>query len=202
MQAGVPDVAGVLLAGGRATRMGGRNKALAAVGGESIAARTVRLLQRVFPQAIIATNMPDTFARFGAEVVTDAYPGSGPLAGLHAAMRAARHPHVFLVACDMPHLDAEVIRFLLARIGTADAIVPRWDGDIEPLHAVYAVRLLPVVERCLAAGRAAMREFLPLVRVDYVGEDELGRVAAAATSFTNVNTPEELAAVGGRFDDA
>ena len=202
MQAGAPDVASVLLAGGRATRMGGRNKAFAAVGGESIAARTVRLLQRIFPQVIIATNAPDEFDRFGTELVADVFPGRGPLAGIHAAMRHARHPHLFVVACDMPGLDGDVIRFLLGRIGAADAVVPRWDGDVEPLHAVYAVRILPVVERSLAHGESALRQLLPLLRVDYVSEVELRDVSAAAASFTNVNTPEELAAVGGRFDDA
>jgi molybdopterin-guanine dinucleotide biosynthesis protein A len=201
MQAGAPNVASVLLAGGRATRMGGRNKAFAAVGGEPIAVRSVRLLQRLFPQVIIATNAPAAFAPFGAELVSDVHPGRGPLAGIHAAMRVARHPHLFVVACDMPGLDADVIRFLLGRIDAADAIVPCWDGDIEPLHAVYAVRLLPVIERCLEEGRSAMRQFLPLARVDYVSEDELRAVSAAATSFTNVNTPEELAAIGGRFDE-
>jgi len=202
MQAGAPDVAGVLLAGGRATRMGGRNKAFAAVGGEPIAARTLRLLAEIFPQVIVATNAPHEFSRFRVETVSDVHPGRGPLAGVHAAMRIARHPHLFVVACDMPGLDAGVIRFLLGRIDGADAIVPCWDGDIEPLHAVYAVRVLPVIERCLADGRSAMRQFLPLVRVDYVSEAELRDVSAAAASFTNVNTPEELAAVGGRFDDA
>jgi len=202
MQAGAPDVASVLLAGGRATRMGGRNKAFAAVGGEPIAARTLRLLAQVFPQVIVATNAPHEFSRFRVETVSDVHPGRGPLAGVHAAMRIARHPHLFVVACDMPGLDADVIRFLLGRIDGADAIVPCWDGDIEPLHAVYAVRVLPVIERCLEEGRSAMRQFLPLVRVDYVSEAELRDVSAAAASFTNVNTPEELAAVGGRFDDA
>jgi len=202
MQAPTPNVAGVLLAGGRATRMGGRNKAFAAVGGESIAGRTVRVLQDVFPQVIIATNAPRDFDRFGVELVADRYPGSGPLAGIHAALEVTRHPHAFVVACDMPGLDAGVIRLLLDRIGSADAIVPRWDGDIEPLHAVYAARCLPVIEGCLAAGRVAMREFLPRIVVDYVSEGELRAVSAAAASFTNVNTPEELAAVGGRFEDA
>jgi molybdopterin-guanine dinucleotide biosynthesis protein A len=202
MQAGAPDVASVLLAGGRATRMGGRNKAFAAVGGEPIAVRTLRLLAQIFPQVIVATNTPQEFSRFPVETVSDVHRGRGPLAGVHAAMRIARHPHLFVVACDMPGLDADVIRFLLGRIDGADAIVPRWDGDIEPLHAVYAVRVLPVVERCLEESRSAMRQFLPLVRVDYVSEAELRGVSAAAASFTNVNTPEELAAVGGRFDDA
>jgi len=202
MEAAPPKVAGVVLAGGRSTRMGGRNKAFAAVGGEPIVARTVRVLQAIFPQVVIATNAPESFHRFGAELVADAYRGRGPLAGIHAAMRIAREPHVFVVACDMPGIDPRVIRFLLARIGAADAVVPCWDGDVEPLHAVYAVRCLPLVERCLAAGEIAMRDLLPRLAVDYVSEEELRGVSAAAASFTNVNTPEELAAVGGRFEDA
>jgi len=195
-------VAGVIVAGGRASRMGGRDKAFAAVGGEPIAVRTVRLFQDLFPQVIVATNRPERFNRLGVETVGDVFQGCGPLAGIHAALHASRLPHAFVAACDMPGLHAGVIRFLLARIGDADAIVPRWDGDVEPLHAVYATRCLPAMEANLAAGRFALREFLQRVRVDYVGEADLRAVDGAAESLTNVNTPEELAAVGGRFDDS
>src|SRR5437016_2455569 len=93
-------VTGVLLAGGRATRMGGRDKAFAAVGGEPIAARTLRLFCTLFPQVVVATNRPARFRELGAETVGDVFPDCGPLAGIHAAMRIARHPHVFVAACD------------------------------------------------------------------------------------------------------
>jgi len=202
MASAPPPVAGVLLAGGRATRMGGRDKAFAAVGGEPIAVRTVRLLHELFPQVIVSTSRPERFRGLDVETVGDLFPARGPLAGIHAAMRASRHPHVFVVACDMPGLEAEVIRFLLARCGDADAVVPEWEDDIEPLHALYAVRTLPVIEQCLAEGRHALRQFLPLIRVDYVPERALRSVRGTAHSLTNVNTPEELAAVGGSFDEA
>jgi molybdopterin-guanine dinucleotide biosynthesis protein A len=194
-------VTGVILAGGRASRMGGRNKALAAIDGETIAARTLRLFRRLFPQVLVATNEPEPYQALGADVVRDVFPGAGPLAGIHAAMQASRHPHLFVAACDMPGLDAGVIDFLLRRIGEADAIVPCWEDDVEPLHAVYALRVLPDIEACLREGRCAMRQFLPLIQVDYVTETELQRLAGTASSFTNVNTPEELAALGGRFED-
>jgi molybdopterin-guanine dinucleotide biosynthesis protein A len=194
-------VTGVVLAGGRASRMGGRDKAFAAVDGEPIAVRTIRLFRGLFPQVVVATNRPERYRTLGVETVTDAFPGCGPLAGIHAAMRVAAHPHVFVAACDMPGLDADVIRFLLARVGDADAIVPRWEHDIEPLHAVYAVRLLPRIAEALGAGRHAMRDFLPRVRVDYVAEDELRHIRGTARSMLNVNTPEELAAVGGSLED-
>jgi molybdenum cofactor guanylyltransferase len=201
MAAPPPPVAGVIVAGGRASRMGGRDKAFAAVHGEPIAVRTVRIFRALFPQVLVATNRPERFAGLGVETVADVFPGCGPLAGIHAALRLSRHPHAFVAACDMPGLDPEVIRFLLARIGDADAVVPRWEGDVEPLHAVYAARCLPAIEASLRAGRHALRDFLADVRVDYVAEEELAALRGAARSLTNVNTPEELAAVGGRFEE-
>src|SRR5213080_4686005 len=178
------SVAGVIVAGGRAVRMGGRDKAFAAVGGEPIAVRTIRLFHDLFPQILVATNRPERFRGLGVETVADRFPGCGPLAGLHAALLATRHPHVFVAACDMPGLDPGVIRFLLARIGAADAVVPRWEGDVEPLHAIYAAHCLPAMEASLRAGRYALRDFLGTIRVDYVGEAELRRVRGAAATVT------------------
>jgi len=192
---------GVVLAGGRSTRMGGRNKAFAAVGGEPIVARAVRVLRSLFPEVVVATNDPGRFRHLGdVRLVSDHFPHRGPLAGVHAAMGVASHPYVFVVACDMPGLDARTIEYLLEQVDDADAVVPRWEGDIEPLHAIYAARTRPVAEACLQDGHAAMRDFLPRLRVTYVGEDALAGVAGTAESFLNVNTPEELAAVGGRFE--
>lgn len=201
MPASGPDVAGVIVAGGRASRMGGRDKAFAAVDGAPIAVRTVGLFHRLFPQVIVATNRPERFAGLGVETVADLFPGCGPLAGIHAALRVCRHPHAFVAACDMPRLEPDVIRFLVGRIGTADAIVPCWEDDVEPLHAVYAARCLGRIEAQLRGGRYALRDFLTTIRVDYVAEAELRAVRGAARSLTNVNTPEELAAVGGRFEE-
>jgi molybdopterin-guanine dinucleotide biosynthesis protein A len=193
-------VAGAILAGGRASRMGGRDKAFAAVGGEPIAVRAVRVFRALFPQVLVSTNDPERFAGLEVETVADRFPGGGPLAGIHAALLASRHPHVFVAACDMPGLDPDVIRFLLARVGDADAIVPRWEDDVEPLHAVYGRGCVPVIEENLRAGRYAVRDVLPALRVDYVDEETMRAVRGAAWSLTNVNTPEELAAVGGRFE--
>ena len=194
-------VAGVMLAGGRATRMGGRDKAFATVGGEPIAVRTLRLFQELFSQVIVVGHEPERFRHLGVDVIPDRIAGCGPLGGIHAAMLASRQPWLFVAACDMPGLHAEPIRLLLSRIGDADAIIPRWENDIEPLHALYAVRVLPLVEESLRKGRLGIRDMLPELVVDYVPDATLRAVRGGAESLTNVNTPEELAAAGGLFGD-
>jgi len=173
-------VAGVVLAGGHASRMGGRDKAFAAVEGEPIAVRAVRIFRSLFAQVLVSTNRPERFAGLDVQTVADQFPGCGPLAGIHAALLASRYPHVFVAACDMPGLDPEVIRFLLGRVGSAEAVVPCWDGDVEPLHAVYAVGALREIEAHLRAGQNAVRDVLRRLRVDYVSEAEMRAVRGAA----------------------
>ena len=195
--------AGVILAGGRASRMGGRDKAFAAVDGEPIAVRTVRLFQGLFPQVIVATNRPERFAGFGVETVRR------PPARLRPARRhPGRHagePSPVDVRGRVRHAGARRRRDPLAARTPA----------CRPMRSCRAGRptssrctrstpstRCPPCRSCLAAGRHALRDFLPAIRVDYVGEDELRALGGAARSLLNVNTPEELAALGGRFEEA
>jgi molybdopterin-guanine dinucleotide biosynthesis protein A len=163
------------------------------VAGQTVFQRTLNLLRRCFPQVIVSSNRPEKYAAFDVEVTRDEFPGHGPLAGIHAALALVRHPYAFVVACDMPFLRVEPIAFLINRIDGQDAIVPWWDGDIEPLHAVYATALRTPMAALLRGGAYGMRDFLPTIRVDYVPEAVMRRIAGAEESFRNVNTPEEAA---------
>jgi molybdopterin-guanine dinucleotide biosynthesis protein A len=191
-------ITGIVVAGGKGTRLGGCDKAFLRIDDEPIIASTLRTLRSLCSQTVVVTQHPERFRGFQTDVTSDRYPGRGPLAGIHAGLIAAREPYAFVVACDMPTLDPEVIRFLVDRIGPdpatgPDAVVPCWEGDVEPLHAVYAVRSAAGIESCLRNGEHSVREFLQRVRVDYVPESILAGLPGAARSFTNVNTPAELA---------
>src|SRR5207244_3246499 len=165
--------------------------------GEPIVVRTIRLFHDLFPQVLVATNLPERFRGLGVETVADRFPGCGPLAGLHAALLATRHPHVFVAACDMPGLDPGVIRFLLARIGAADAVVPRWEGDVEPLHAIYAAHCLPAMEAREELGVDLAPE--PLFPLHYADERTVvhGMVYRARHDGPFRLQPEEI--VRGEF---
>ena len=186
-------VGAIVLAGGRNTRMGGADKAFLTVAGQTVFQRTLRLLQGCFPQVVVVSNRPEKYASFDVEVTIDEFPGRGPLAGIHAGLGLLTRPYAFVVACDMPFLRLEPISFLVERIAGQEALIPCWDGDIEPLHAVYATGLRPQIADALHRGVSAIREFLPCVRAEYVAESVMRRVTGAEESFRNVNTPEEAA---------
>lgn len=186
-------VAGVILAGGQNSRMGGADKAFLTVNGQTVFQRTLRLLHRSFPEVVVVSNRPEKYADFDVQVTTDEFPGQGPLAGIHAALGLVRLPYAFVVACDMPFLRPEPIAFVVQRVVAQEAVIPCWDGDIEPLHAVYSTALRGRMGDALRRGVCAIREFLPGVQVDYIPEVVIRSVRGADESFRNVNTPEEAA---------
>lgn len=188
-----PCVSVVVLAGGRNSRMGGRDKAFLSVNGEPAIDRMLRVLSEEFHQVIVATNSPAKYGDYDVELVEDEFPHLGPLAGIHAGLSRVESPYAFVIACDMPFLRLEPIRFLIERIDGQDAIIPRWEGDIEPLHGVYAVALRDPIELALRSGVTAIREFLPRIQAEYVSEHLLRGIPGAEESFRNLNTPEEAA---------
>jgi molybdopterin-guanine dinucleotide biosynthesis protein A len=189
-------VAGVILAGGQNSRMGGADKAFLTVEGRTIFERTLATLNVCFPRVIVVSNDPAKYRCFEIDVVEDEFRRQGPLAGIHAALGRLDLPYAFVVACDMPFLRPEPIAYLVSRLQQQDAIIPRWDGDIEPLHGIYATRLRDVIGAALSAGTRAIRDLLPRIEVEFVAEQLMRNVQGAEESFRNVNTPEEAA----RFD--
>jgi len=187
------EIAAIILAGGKNTRMGGRDKAFLRVGGRTVFERTLTVLRQCFSHVVVVSNNAEKFAGFDVEITKDELPSFGPLSGLHAGLGRIHAPYAFVAACDMPFLSAEPIRFLVSLARDQDAVVPCWEGDIEPLHAVYSAALRPRIVKAVKHGARAMRDLLPLIRVEYVPESVMSGVRGAEKSLRNVNTPEDAA---------
>lgn len=194
-----PDIdgcTGVLLAGGRAQRLGGIPKGLLAVGGEPIAARSLRLFRGIFGAALVVANDPAPYAAFGVPVVADLVRGKGAPGGLHAALSAAGTGWVFAAACDMPFLSREPILRLAALRAGADAVLVRAGGRLEPLHAFWSRACLPVLDRMVRAGDPSLRDLAAAVRTRVVEEAEWRALDPSGRSLENANTPEDLLRLG------
>ncbi len=191
-----PDVTGALVAGGSARRLGGVVKGMLRVEGEPMAARSLRLFSRLFAGALIVANQPAPYARLGARVVADRIPGRGAPGGLHAALHASTTPWVFAAACDMPFLSASGVALLAGKRAGTLAVVPRWGGRLEPLHALWSRECLPAFERALADGEPSMRALAGLVGARIIEESEWRMIDPDGRAFENVNTPEDAARLG------
>ncbi len=192
----IPDCTGVLVAGGQATRLAGVAKGLLRVGGEPIAARTLRLFREIFPASLVVANDPSPYAGLGAPVVQDAIAGKGAPGGLHAALRAAGTGWIFTAGCDMPFLQASAIGHLAALRGRAPAAAVVWRGRLEPLHAFWSRACLPAVERMLEEDDPSMWRIATAVGARFVTEEEWRAVDPGGRSFENANTPEDVERLG------
>ncbi len=179
-------VLGVLLAGGLSSRMG-TNKALLSFGGRTLLARTWALLTSCLSHCVVSAR--SDYA--GYPVLLDASGRIGPVGAIATALSHAERAGltaVLALACDMPFLDAAIVRHLLsAWDGKSLAVFfRRADGRCEPLCALYACAGLPYFEAAIAGRTYALRAVLPEESVQY-----LSCPAAWEESFCNVNTPEE-----------
>src|SRR3990172_8629736 len=118
-----------ILAGGRATRFGGRDKGSLVVDGETIRARQLAILSQIAGGLLIVglPVAPEIPPGLAVRTVSDRLPGCGPLGGLHTALDEARGDATVIVACDMPFVSAPFLAHLLALTREADAVVPATD---------------------------------------------------------------------------
>ena len=197
------NVTGVLIAGGKSRRMG-RDKRFLKVGGESVFNRTLTLLMGTFVETIVVLAEPiDSLEVRGCQVVYDVIPNAGSLGGLYTGLLAASRPRIFAVACDMPFLDPEVIRFMASFDDTADVVVAKLEGQFQPMHAMYSKRcsefLKAMAERHdLKIQTLYRREEL---RVAVVGANDLSSLGVGLRSFQNINTPDDLSLADRAISD-
>lgn len=188
------DLTGIVLAGGRSSRMG-TNKAFVQVEGRPMIVRVLAALRECCSAVVIVTKDPRAYAHLNVSVVADERPEQSPAVGLASGLRAVSTPWAFVASCDLPFLAPEAIR-LLARLARGwDAAVPEVDGIRHPLHAVYAASCLPVVETQVARGVRRMTDVLGALRLRLVSGLELRGADPTLLTLRNINAPDDLRAL-------
>jgi molybdopterin-guanine dinucleotide biosynthesis protein A len=181
---------GIVLSGGENRRMG-TDKAFLKVAGVPLIEHVLQSLQSVFHDIIIVTNAPERYAAYRVNVVTDAFDTRGPLTGIYTGLMRSSTEYNFIVACDMPYLNPALISYMAGLVEGHDVVVPSIDGLLEPLHAVYRKRLIPLIEEQIKHDRRRIRELFDQVQMRYVTEQEIDRFDPKRTSFKNLNTPRD-----------
>ena len=192
-------LSGVVLCGGRSTRMG-RDKALLNIEGKPLFARVAEILAEVAWPVFLAPGTPGRLGEVGYPNVADAVPDSGPLGGVIGALRVSPHDLVAVSAVDMPFANAGVFRLLAGLAEAFDAVVPVTPEGPQPLHAVYARTALPALETVLVDGSFSMKGALQSLHVREVHQNEWGHADPSGRFAFNLNRPDDMAQIRSRVE--
>ena len=193
----IKEVTGIILSGGRSTRMG-ENKAFIQIEGVPIIQRILALFRELFGEIIIVTNQEELFEKIDARIVVDLLPNAGALGGLYTGLFFSSFRYSFCVACDMPFLNGSLIKHLSGRLQGYDVIVPRTRDGLQPLHAYYSRDCIEPIKKLMQEGKHKIIDFYPMVKLNVIHEDELDALDPDGESFININTPEELDSIQRR----
>ena len=186
----------LIFAGGRATRLGGVNKALLDVGGVSIVERILAALGPLVEERVLLTNDATLADQPEVRLIFDPSPHAGVLPALAAGLEAAEGDLCLAVACDMPFVSPRLFEHMLEiqQRDDVDVVIPRSAGYLEPMHAVYRRQpVLEAINAALARGEQRMISYFSDVRVHEIDERDVRAIDTHGTAFFNVNTAEDLA---------
>lgn len=200
---------GVIIAGGRSTRFGDADKAVAKLAGTPMIRRVADRLTPTVDQIVVNCRedqleaIRDAMAGYDHPVTyaKDERPDLGPMAGIKTGLEAVAAEYAIVVACDMPFFEPALAEYLFERAAGHDAAVPRLDDEwFQTTQAVYRADAMALsCERALERGDRKIIK--PLFELDYVVVDEPEFTAVAhQRTFENINTREEFDAANRRID--
>jgi len=187
----VPQISVIVLAGGKSQRLG-MDKALLKLDGKPLLERIVTTLTALSDDLVVVTSRKRSFARLAARVVTDIYPGKGSLGGIYTGLRAMRYKRGLVVACDMPLLNLNLLRYMILLSANFDVVIPSIGGKTEPLHAVYSKACIEPIASLLRRNELRIISFLSQVQVRYIEDHEVDIFDPEHLSFFNINTQDDL----------
>jgi molybdopterin-guanine dinucleotide biosynthesis protein A len=189
------DITGVILSGGKSTRMG-TNKSLLKFGGKILIQRLVELLDSIFSEVIISTNDPEVYEFTRRKIIRDLIPDKGPLSGIHSALQRSSNQKNFILSCDMPFVTKELINYLCDYNTGKQIVLPKAEGRIQQLCGVYSKSIFTEVENLLADSqktggnfKGSIYELIERVETEIVEVDKLEFYNP--NIFFNVNSPED-----------
>lgn len=186
---------GIILAGGKGTRLG-MPKVWTELGGCTLLQRAVSNLEFLGSGIVIVkapgAALPPVKSGVGLTFTEDAVSGKGPLAGILAGLKCSDYAQNLVVACDMPLLNRGLLEYIISSSAGFQAAIPRIGDKLEPLQAVYSQDCTGVIEKLLAGDRLKVDYLFPQVRTHFIEAAEIERLDPRHLSFFNINTPADL----------
>ncbi|HUH65197.1 MAG TPA: molybdenum cofactor guanylyltransferase [Syntrophales bacterium] len=191
------SVTGVILSGGKSERMG-TNKAFLEFEGKRLIDRAMATFRKLFREIIIVTNSPLDYLDQDCIIASDIIRYKGPMGGIYTGLFWASYDHVFVSACDMPFLNTSFIEYMIEYRDRYDIVVPGPSGGLQPLHAVYSKRCLPLVKKLMDKGDLKITGFYRSLKTFIIKEDAIKRYDPKGEMFLNINTVKDFEHISSR----
>ncbi len=185
------NMTGVILAGGKNSRMG-VNKAFLQVEAERLIDKNVRLLKTIFDHVMIVVAEPREYLHLDAAITTDIFAGKGALGGLYTGLFFSPTQHAFVAACDMPFLNGRFIEYMAQNTDGFDIVVPHPPDGLQPLCAVYSRNCLPAIRNLIDKNSLRIKGFYPGHKTLEISSGVLQSFDPDGNMFANLNTPADL----------
>jgi len=193
--ANITSITGIILAGGKSTRIG-TNKPQLKIGKGHLIDRVLGTLSQFTSSILIVTAEdqigPVKSAAPSTRMVKDIYPGKGPLGGIYTGLMYAETSYSIVVGCDMPFLNSGLIKYLIDGASGFAAVAPKIGWMIQPLHAIYSKSCVPSIEALIRQDQLQIIKLFNQVNTRYITEKEIDQFDPGHLSFLNINTEGDL----------
>jgi len=196
----LPEASLIVLAGGESRRMG-VPKPLLLINRNNIVDIIIKKLKILFSEIIVVGKTNHRICGREFIFVEDLYKYRSPLVGIYSGLKASKNQLNFVVACDMPFVNKNLVKYMLEITGNYDVVVPVVRGYFEPLHAVYTKNIINVIEEEIGRGNFKVTSFYERVNVKKIPEHIVRKYDPELMSFINLNTPKDLKKYASFLDD-
>lgn len=182
---------GIILAGGKNTRLK-TAKSFLKIGNETIIENIMTKFKSLFDEIIIVTNNPELFNHLTnhhlTKIVNDVIPDKGSLGGIYSGLVISKSKYNFVVACDMPFINGQLINYMKNNCDGFDVIIPKLKYGYEALHSIYSKNCIGFIKKQLQQNKLKIIDFFPQVKVKEINEDTIKQFDSKLVSFLNINT--------------
>jgi len=197
------DITGIILCGGKSSRMQ-TNKALLKLGDKLVIEIILSEMKKVFDVVLISTNDCDDFSFLNIPIIKDIQVNRGPLIGIYSTLKESTTKNNFIVACDLPMINHQLINYLISINSTKEVVIPTLNGVPERLFGIYNRSVAKKIEEIFSLSesneliKGSVYELYQRVSVELVEIENLPFYNE--NTFLNMNTPEDFESIKKIFE--
>lgn len=176
---------GIILAGGKSSRMG-TNKALIELSGKKLIEIIYEKIRYSVLEVLIISNSPEDYKNLGLKVFKDIYPGLGPLSGIHSGLFNSNTEKNFIISCDLPLISKDAVEYITNYKSNKDAVIYKKGNRLQYLCGVYKKSCLSALNISLISRELKVQEFINKIDAEILDADRFSEEI-----FFNLNNKED-----------